>query len=404
MIKRELYMKRIRPFIGREIIKVLTGIRRSGKSVMLSLIQEELRKQGVSDEQMISFNFEQLVNRTYCNALALHEEISRRARGKTGKLYFFFDEIQEVEDWQRCINSLRVDFDCDIYVTGSNAKLLSGELATYLAGRYVEFVMYPFSFAEFIAMQQEEGLYLSEGKAFQDYLLTGGMPFLSHLPKEEDAIFQYLRDVYYSVILKDVIGRNAIRDVDLLERIVLYLMANVGHPFSVNSLTKYFKNEKRNASYETVLNYVKACENAFLLYRVKREDLVGKKSLSVNEKLYVVDHGIRQAVYGRNQQDIDQVLENIVCLEMLRRGYAVTVGKYGDKEIDFIAARGKEKLYVQVTYLLASEQTMEREFGVFEEIRDNYPKYVVSLDEFDRGRNGIRHRNIRDFLLEKSWT
>lgn len=181
-------------------------------------------------------------------------------------------------------------------------------------------------------------------------------------------------------------------------------MANVGHPFSVNSLTKYFKNEKRNASYETVLNYVKACENAFLLYRVKREDLVGKKSLSVNEKLYVVDHGIRQAVYGRNQQDIDQVLENIVCLEMLRRGYAVTVGKYGDKEIDFIAVRGKEKLYVQVTYLLASEQTMEREFGVLEEIRDNYPKYVVSLDEFDRGRNGIRHRNIRDFLLEKSWT
>lgn len=397
-------MKRIRPFIGREIIKVLTGIRRSGKSVMLSLIQEELRKQGVSDEQMISFNFEQLVNRTYCNALALHEEISRRARGKTGKLYFFFDEIQEVEDWQRCINSLRLDFDCDIYVTGSNAKLLSGELATYLAGRYVEFVMYPFSFAEFIAMQQEEGLYLSEVKAFQDYLLMGGMPFLSHLPKEKDAIFQYLRDVYHSVILKDVIGRNAIRDVDLLERIVLYLMANVGHPFSVNSLTKYFKNEKRNASYETVLNYVKACENAFLLYRVKREDLVGKKSLSVNEKLYVVDHGIRQAVYGRNQQDIDQVLENIVCLEMLRRGYAVTVGKYGDKEIDFIAARGKEKLYVQVTYLLASEQTMEREFGVLEEIRDNYPKYVVSLDEFDRGRNGIRHRNIRDFLLEKSWT
>lgn len=397
-------MKRIRPFIGREIIKVLTGIRRSGKSVMLSLIQEELRKQGVSDEQMISFNFEQLVNRTYCNALALHEEISRRARGKTGKLYFFFDEIQEVEDWQRCINSLRLDFDCDIYVTGSNAKLLSGELATYLAGRYVEFVMYPFSFAEFIAMQQEEGLYLSEGKAFQDYLLMGGMPFLSHLPKEKDAIFQYLRDVYHSVILKDVIGRNAIRDVDLLERIVLYLMASVGHPFSVNSLTKYFKNEKRNASYETVLNYVKACENAFLLYRVKREDLVGKKSLSVNEKLYLVDHGIRQAVYGRNQQDIDQVLENIVCLEMLRRGYAVTVGKYGDKEIDFIAARGKEKLYVQVTYLLASEQTMEREFGVLEEIRDNYPKYVVSLDEFDRGRNGIRHRNIRDFLLEKSWT
>ena len=193
---------------------------------MLELVKQELLDSGVGAEQFITLNFEDLRNAPLCRAEALHAEILRRAAAIPGKAYLFFDEIQEVEGWQRCINSLRLDFDCDIYVTGSNAKLLSGELATYLAGRYVEFVMYPFSFAEFIAMQQEEGLYLSEGKAFQDYLLTGGMPFLSHLPKEEDAIFQYLRDVYHSVILKDVIGRNAIRDVDLLERIVLYLMAN----------------------------------------------------------------------------------------------------------------------------------------------------------------------------------
>ncbi len=225
------------------------------------------------------------------------------------------------------------------------------------------------------------------------------MPFLANLQQNREASLQYLRDVYNSVILKDVIGRNAIRDVDLLERIILYLLSNVGHPFSINSLVKYFKSEKRNASYETVLNYVKATEHAFLLYRIPREDMIGKKILSVNEKLYVADHGIREAVYGRNTRDIDQVLENMVCLEMLRRGYTVTVGKYRDQEIDFIGARGDEKLYVQVTYLLASEETVRREFDVLKKILDNFPKYVVSMDELDRSEDGIRHRNVREFLL-----
>ncbi len=399
MIERELYMQKIRPFIGRDVIKVLTGIRRSGKSVLLMLIEKELVKQGVKPEQMVSFNFEQLSNAPFCDALTLHQEIQRRTAGGKGKWYFFFDEIQEVKDWQRCINSLRLDYDCDIYITGSNAKLLSGELATYLAGRYVEFVVYPFSFTEFLAMRKASGLYVSDAAAFQEYLLLGGMPFLANLQQNREASLQYLRDVYNSVILKDVIGRNAIRDVDLLERIILYLLSNVGHPFSINSLVKYFKSEKRNASYETVLNYVKATEHAFLLYRIPREDMIGKKILSVNEKLYVADHGLREAVYGRNTRDIDQVLENMVCLEMLRRGYTVTVGKYQDQEIDFIGARGDEKLYVQVTYLLASEETVRREFDVLKKIPDNFPKYVVSMDELDRSEDGIRHRNVREFLL-----
>ncbi len=399
MIERELYMQKIRPFIGRDVIKVLTGIRRSGKSVLLMLIEKELEKQGVKPEQMVAFNFEQLSNAPFCDALTLHQEIQRRTAGGKGKWYFFFDEIQEVKDWQRCINSLRLDYDCDIYITGSNAKLLSGELATYLAGRYVEFVVYPFSFAEFLAMRKASGLYVSDAAAFQEYLLLGGMPFLANLQQNREASLQYLRDVYNSVILKDVIGRNAIRDVDLLERIILYLLSNVGHPFSINSLVKYFKSEKRNASYETVLNYVKATEHAFLLYRIPREDMIGKKILSVNEKLYVADHGIREAVYGRNTRDIDQVLENMVCLEMLRRGYTVTVGKYQDQEIDFIGARGDEKLYVQVTYLLASEETVRREFDVLKKIPDNFPKYVVSMDELDRSEDGIQHRNVREFLL-----
>ncbi len=399
MIERELYMQKIRPFIGRDVIKVLTGIRRSGKSVLLMLIEKELVKQGVKPEQMVSFNFEQLSNAPFCDALTLHQEIQRRTAGAKGKWYFFFDEIQEVKDWQRCINSLRLDYDCDIYITGSNAKLLSGELATYLAGRYVEFVVYPFSFTEFLAMRKASGLYVSDAAAFQEYLLLGGMPFLANLQQNREASLQYLRDVYNSVILKDVIGRNAIRDVDLLERIILYLLSNVGHPFSINSLVKYFKSEKRNASYETVLNYVKATEHAFLLYRIPREDMIGKKILSVNEKLYVADHGLREAVYGRNTRDIDQVLENMVCLEMLRRGYTVTVGKYQDQEIDFIGARGDEKLYVQVTYLLASEETVRCEFDVLKKIPDNFPKYVVSMDELDRSEDGIRHRNVREFLL-----
>ncbi len=400
MIERELYMKKIRPFMGRDVIKVLTGIRRAGKSVMLSLIQEELTKQGVKREQMIGFNFEQLSNAPFCDALSLHEEIRRRTQSAAGKWYFFFDEIQEVQDWQRAVNSLRLDYDCDIYITGSNAKLLSGELATYLAGRYVEFTIYPFSFAEFSDMRREAGLYVSAAQAFQDYLTLGGMPFLANLQPNREASLQYLRDVYNSVILKDVIGRNAIRDVDLLERIILYLLSNVGRLVSTQSLVKYFKSEKRNVSHETVLNYVKACENAFLLYRVPREDLVGKKILSVNEKLYVADQGLREAVYGKNARDIDQVLENMVCLEMLRRGYRVTVGKYEDKEIDFIAAKGDEKIYVQVTYLLASPETVAREFGALKKVQDNFPKYVVSMDEWDRSEGGIRHRNIRDFLLE----
>lgn len=403
MIKRELYMSRIRPFIGSELIKVMTGIRRCGKSVMLELIKQELVESGVSPSQFISVNFEDMNYFHLQTAKALHDEITRRAAEIGGKVYLFFDEIQEVKDWEKCVNSFRVALDCDIYITGSNARLLSGELATYLGGRYVEFVIYPFSFAEFMELYRPTVPDEPVQKVFQKYLLFGGMPYLANLGYADEPSKQYLHDLFNSVQLKDIVKKNKIRDVDLLEHIIAYVMANVGTTFSATSLAKFLRNEQRTVAPETILNYIKYCCDAYLFYRVKREDLQGKQILASNEKYYIADHGIREAVFGGNTKDINLILENVVYLEMLRRGYKITVGRTGDKEIDFVCNKRGEKLYVQVSYLLAAEETIAREFGVYDNIRDNFPKYVVSLDEFDMSRNGIKHRNIRDFLLMEEW-
>lgn len=402
MIKRESYMKKIRPFINSDLVKVLTGIRRCGKSVMLDLIKKELLQQGVTPQQLISYNFENMSFARLCNAQALHDEIINKTQALTGKIYLFFDEIQEVKDWEKCINSLRIELNCDIYITGSNAKLLSGELATYLAGRHVEFVIYPFSFSEFIELYNTIQPNTSETECFKKYLHFGGMPYLASLQYNEAACKQYLQDVYTSVELKDIVRRNNIRDVDMLERILTYITANIGTIFSANVLSKYLKSEGRSMATETIINYVKACTDAFLFYQVKRQDIQGKKLLAINEKYYVADHGIREAVFGGNMKDINLILENIVYLELLRRGYKVSIGKVNTKEIDFICEKQDKKIYIQVTYLLAAEETIQRKFGVYNEITDNYPKYVLSLDEFDMSRNGIIHKNIRDFLTDSS--
>lgn len=404
MIRREIYMKRIRPFMNTDLIKVLTGIRRSGKSVMLELVKEELLAGGVDASQFICMNFEDLRYSHLHTADALHEEILKRSEAIQGRIYLFFDEIQEVDAWEKCVNSLRVILDCDIYITGSNAKLLSGELATYLGGRYVEFVIYPFSYMEFMELYRTVAPEASEQQVFSKYLQMGGMPYLSNLRYEEEPSEQYLTDLFHSVQLKDIVKRNKIRDIDLLERIIAYVMANVGTTFSATSIAKFLKNEQRTVSTDTVLNYLKYCTDAYLFYQVKRQELTGKRLLLANEKYYIADHGIREAVYGGNMRDIQLVLENIVYMELLRRGYNVTVGRFKEKEIDFVCQKREEKLYVQVTYLLASEETIQREFGAYEQIRDNYPKFVVSLDEFDLSRNGIKHRNIREFLKEENWS
>lgn len=329
MIQRETYLRRIRPFINGELVKVLTGIRRSGKSVMLELIQQELLASGVNPEQFIILNFEKMENAGLCTAEALHGEILKRASVIHGRTYLFFDEIQEVENWEKCVNSLRATLDCDIYLTGSNAKLLSGELATYLGGRYVEFVIYPFSFSEFSELHRQIYPDALQPQIFQTYLTVGGMPYLGNLRYETEPCMRYLEDLYNSVVLKDVVKRNRVRDVDLLERIISYVMANAGTVFSASSIAKFLKSERRTVSTDTVLNYIKYCKDAYLIYQASREDLKGKQILSMNEKYYIADHGLREAVFGSNQRDINLVLENILYMELLRRGYTVTVGKIG---------------------------------------------------------------------------
>ena len=403
MIKREMYMSRIRPFIGSELIKVMTGIRRCGKSVMLELVKRELMESGVGAENFISINFEDMRYGHLLTAQALHDHVMARAENINGKVYLFFDEIQEVRDWERCINSFRVEMDCDIYITGSNAKLLSGELATYLGGRYVEFVIYPFSYSEFMELYRTIEPGAPDSRCFQKYLLCGGMPYLANLRYDDAPSRQYLTDLFNSVQLKDIVKRNKVRDVDLLERIIAYVMANVGTTFSATSMVKFFKSEHRAVAADTILNYLKFCADAYLLFQVKRQDLQGKQILATNEKYYLADHGIREAMFGGNMRDINLILENIVYLELMRRGYTVTVGKAGEKEIDFVCDKQGQRLYIQVTYLLASPETIQREFGVYDHIRDHFPKYVVSLDEFDMGRDGIKHMNIRDFLLKPEW-
>ena len=387
MILRETYLSTIRPFIGKDIIKVLTGIRRGGKSVLLEQIRDE-----INSPNTIFLNFEDLGNQHLCHYQTLHDYICEKIGDSKEQFYLFFDEIQEVDGWERAVNSLRVRFHADIYITGSNSKLLSGELATYIAGRYVSFVVYPFSFSEF---QMIDPSY-----TFEQYLQYGGMPFLSSIQFEPEFSKNYLKDMFNSVMLKDIVKRNNIRDVDLLERILSYTLANVGRCFSATSISKFFKAEHRTVSPETILNYLKACEDAFLLYRLRSQDINGKKMLKVNEKYYIADHGLREAVIGSNLQDIELILENIVCLELLRRGYQICVGRVDTKEIDFVAEKSGDKLYIQVCYLLHEESTVQREFGSLLEIRDNYPKFVLYQEGSFRGNyEGIPAIKIQDWLL-----
>ena len=386
MVTRENYLSKIRPFINKDIIKVLTGIRRGGKSVLLEQIRNE-----INSPNSVFLNFEDLSLRHLCDYNALHDYVSNKIGGSKEKFYLFFDEIQEVDGWEKAINSMRVKFDADIYITGSNSRLLSGEFATYIAGRYVSFIVYPFSYAEFKAADVDY--------TFDDYIKYGGMPFLSSINFEPEISKNYLQDVFNSVILKDVVKRNKIRDVDLLERIVYYALANVGRQFSATSISKFFKAEKRTVAPETILNYLKACEDAYLLYRLKSLDVNGKKLLNVNEKYYIVDHGMREAVIGENLRNMEIVLENIVGLELLRRGYKVRVGRIGDKGIDFIGEKDGEKLYLQVCYLLDAEVTIEREFKSLLNVKDNYPKFVLYKESsFEGNYEGIPAIKIEDWL------
>lgn len=403
LIQREAYLEKIRPFIDKDLVKVLTGIRRSGKSTMLQLIQQELQRMGVSDRQIYSINFESL-SRANATVMEIYQELILFGQSHTGKSYFFLDEIQDLTGWEKLVNSLRVDLDCDLYITGSNSKLLSGELATHLAGRYIEIAVFPFSFQEVYALAQTATPDKSRQELFEQYLVWGGLPFIYENGLDAAATAGYLQDIFNSIVFKDIVSRHAIRDVELFERVLLYLLANNGQPFSGASLVKYLKSEKRTLSQETLYNYMTYAQDACLIYLVPREDIKGKRMLQFQEKIYLADPGIREAIYGHNQRDINQILENIVFLELLRRGYKVTIGKLGDREIDFVAESTGSRIYIQVTYLLADELVVQREFSALADVADQYPKWVLSLDVIDRSQNGIRHINLIDFLVMKSAT
>ena len=396
-IIRPKYLKQITQFVDKPVIKVLTGMRRVGKSTLLTMIKDEILK-NIPDNNKIYLNFESAELFDITTAKALHTYLQPLIKKTKGKIYFFFDEIQTVSGWELVVNGLSVDKDCDIYITGSNSTLISGDLATLLSGRYTAFEIYPFTFGEF--MQIFKNKKIPKETLFEKFVQLGGMPFLHYFDLDEVPSFKYLNDVYNTVLVKDVLQYNNIRDVDIFNRILSYVLENIGHTFSANSIKNYFKNEKRAVSIDTVLNYLEYCKNAFIIKKVARYDMAGKKLLKVDEKYYVTDHGFRQAQGFSNTKDIERTLENIVFIELASRGYEVKIGKLKDREIDFIAQKNDRIFYYQVAYLLTDEKTREREFGVYKSIEDNFPKYVLSMDRVDFGRDGVIHKNIVDFLSE----
>ena len=395
MVKRDLYLSRISSLIDKDIIKIIVGVRRCGKSYMFNLIIEELLERGISKDNILLINFESAKYRNVSNPRELDLLVRDLTKDIDGKIYMFFDEIQNVDEWEKSINSFRVDYDCDIYLTGSNSKLLSGELATHLAGRYMEIKMYPFSFKEYLDYKKTP----PNKKAFTDYLIYGGFPFLLSLESEIDKT-EYLNDIFNSIFLKDIIERYNIRDAGLLTRIADFILDNTGKIVSSKSISDYLRTkEKIKVSPKTIYNYLDYLTNACLLYKVQREDLKGKKILSINEKYYCVDQGFNQVRIGRNQVNNSRIMENIVYFELLRRGYEVTIGCVGNYESGFVCKKMGEKIYVQLTRELTNEDVIEREFRPLLMVKDNYPKYVISTDEFDMSHEGIKHLNILDFLL-----
>jgi predicted AAA+ superfamily ATPase len=392
MIIRKKYLEEIKKVIGKQVIKVLLGMRRVGKSTLLIQIQEELIKQGVSKEQIISLNFEWLEFEELKNYQSLNKYIEeKKVIGK--KNYVFLDEVQEVDGFEKVVNSLNSKGDTEVFITGSNSKLLSGDLASYLTGRFYTIEVLPLSYKEI-----SENM-TSIKDPFIDYLRFGGMPGRYQF-EDERTSKNYIMDMYQSILLRDIVKRYNIRDVDLLQRFMLYLIHNIGQIFSAGTIANYLKNEGRKLSKETIYNYIDAAKCSYLVFGVPRYNIKGKELMKTNEKYFINDLGIRN-LYFNNEKDIGQALENIVYLELRRKGYEIYVGKFGDKEVDFVAVNGEEKLYIQVAYLLVEQSTIDREFSVLEEINDNYTKMVISMDKINRSRNGIIHKNIVEFLLEE---
>jgi len=402
MIARPTYIAQLIPFIDKPQIKILTGIRRSGKSTVLLLLKDELLARGVKKEQIISINFESFAYAHLLTATNLYQYIKNEVKA-SGKFYLLLDEIQEVEDWEKAVNSFLVDFDVDIYLTGSNSHLLSSELATFLAGRYVEIPVYTLSYREFLDFRKN---YFSDGQnagnLFLQYLCKGGFPVIHTADNPDESAYKVVYDIYSSVILRDTVQRYKIRDVELLERVIKYAFDNIGNTFSGKNVADYFKSQQRKVDINTIYNYLTALEGAFILYRVPRYDIKGKEILKTQGKFYVSDVSIIYATMGNRDRMIGGILENIVFLELKRRGYSVFVGKFDNSEIDFVAERQGQKIYIQVAYKLENKETVAREFGNLLSVGDQYPKYVVTMDDFWKDAiEGVVHLYITDFLLKE---
>ena len=403
MIPRNQYLQQLGLFIDKPLVKILTGIRRSGKSSILMLLREELLLRGIEPEQVIYINFESFNSRELLEISRLYEYVSKQT-SQIKRSYLLMDEIQEVKEWERCINSFMVDMNVDIYLTGSNSHLLSSELSTFLAGRYIEIAVHTLSFEEYLefhSVDPKAGTKLIR-ELFPVYLRTGGFPVIHTADYNEDTAYKIVFDIYSSVILRDTIQRNNIRDVELLERVLYYVFDNIGNTFSGKNIADYFKSQQRKIDINTVYNYLKALESAFILYRSRRYDIKGKEILKTQEKFYVSDVSLLYATMGYKDRMIAGILENIVYLELKRRNYKVFTGKSGDREIDFVAEKQGKKLYVQVAYKLESKETAEREFSELLNIRDQYPKFVVTMDDFwKESIQGVQHFHIADFLLSR---
>ena len=426
MIPRPMYVEKIMAYADTPFAKILSGVRRCGKSTILKMIVKELKKRGVPEERILHYNFDSMQYEDIKTAKLLYEEV--KAKLVSGqKTYLFLDEIQEVKSWEKAINSFMTDFDVDIYVTGSNSSMMSSEISTYLTGRYITFRIFPLSFSEYLTFRKEYGPGETVGNLskytivqlekytigelehnlhseFARYLRLGGFPVVHLQPYTPDEAYPIVRDIYNSTIFTDIAKRNQIRKVDELERIVKFAFENVRRTFSAASISKYLKSENRTIDNETVYTYLAKLESAFILHRCSRYDIQGKEFLKTQEKFYLSDPAFRYSILGYTPDNVAAMLENIVYLELLRRGYDVSIGKIGNAEIDFVATRQENKLYIQVTQQIEREETEQREYGRLLGIADNYPKYVLRTDEFAGGNyQGIKTMHITDFLLSPEY-
>jgi predicted AAA+ superfamily ATPase len=400
MVERRMYHDRIAPFVNVPIVKAITGMRRSGKSTFMLQLIERLRSTSVGDENIVYLNMELFEHSELRSATALHGFISAKAAGRSGKMYIFIDEVQEVSGWERVINSLLAENNYDIYITGSNAHLLSSELATLLSGRYVELRIHTLSLPEQLELTQLKYPNRTATEQFAYYLRYGGFPGLHYLPENDGVIRQFLEAMYSTIVLNDLITRHALRDPDLFQRVMLYLADNCGNLTSAKRIADFLKAEQRKVAVDTVMNYIHFAQSAFLIERAQRYDVQGRRVLEVNDKYFMSDLGLRFAMRGYTPTMQSGQLENAVYLELIRRGYTVHVGKTNGGEIDFVAHRGDDKRYYQVTSTLNDPKVIDREYGAFNSINDHFPKTVLSLDaHFDTNYNGINWQNIQHFLM-----